>query len=282
MFRKPPRASTFPLGPEYEPSPTPGPQKEEAPIELTREDVSPERKLQAAFRVLKMREYLSITPPVSASVSHFPSPSIYGKFEDQKRDSVIGSRLILPRLKNDFLWLSLTLILKPTLLPAPISCQICKQDIFSRNPMGAAAWRLHGCGHRFHVSCFRGLEVMKTSNFRNDPNPEPSTTGPDSNDATESFTTQCRACENLMHQMRSIGRQEISARIMRLEDNLLPWLAPSQHSRYRKASRYYRTVEDREEEDMVVFVKEGLNARYLRNEGSKGANVEEMRHMERE
>jgi hypothetical protein len=282
MFRKPPRASTFPLGPESEPSPTPSAQEEEAPIEITREEVSPERKFQAAFRVQKMREYLSITPPASSSVSYLPSPSLGTKFEEQKRDSAIGSGPILPRLKNDFFWLSLTLILKPKLLPAPTICQICKQGICSRNPMGTAAWRLHGCGHRFHVSCLRGLEVMKTSNFCNDPNPEFSTTDPDSNDAPELCTTQCRACEILIHQMRSIGRQEISARIMRLEDNLLPWLAPLQHSRYRKTSKFYRTVEDREEEDMVVLVKGGLNARYLRNEGSKGANVEAMRHMGRE
>jgi hypothetical protein len=282
MFLKSPRAGTFPLGPDSEPSPLPSPQKGITPAQPVKEGISLERKLHAGFRVQKMREYLSATSPAPASVLHLPSPPSDAKFEEQRRDSAIGSVPILPKLKNDLLWLSLTLILKPTLLPAPVTCRICKQGIIPGNSIGAAAWRMHGCGHQFHVSCFRGLQFIKTSNSHNGPDSESPTTNPNSNNANEPCTTKCRSCENITYQIRILGRQETAARIVRLEDNLLPWLALLQHRRYRRASNFYRTVENGEEEEMVVFVKEGLNARYLRSEGLKGRRVEGMGVMGRE
>ncbi|KAF2797069.1 hypothetical protein K505DRAFT_358729 [Melanomma pulvis-pyrius CBS 109.77] len=261
-----------------------------------------QRKSQATARVHKLREYLSASPGSSPT----GTKAIAG---DQKRDSGTVFVPLLPRLQNDFLWLSLTPILRPTLSPAPIVCEVCKEDIFSGYPLSAAAWRIQGCGHQVHVRCLRKVDFgdceqddeadVRSEGDNTEPmddvqpglaKREPKITGngrrwdpkwqrwesdtPESIDIDEDAKTQrkawhtkCNICQCLQRQARNSTKDSMDARILRLEENLLPWLG-DWRCPGRKKSPLCRTVSSHPKKNIPASANESAGASSLGSDAS--------------
>lgn len=114
-------------------------------------------------------------------------------------------------LRDDFLYLSLT----PISLPwRPITCISCSSPFeFPKN----YGWRVHGCGHTYHTSCFR------SPLWRNLP----------TNNQSPKDQKPCPQCSALRHQCHNLPHSVLLSRLDRLENTLLPWGVdppPSSHA----------------------------------------------------
>ncbi|KAF2654329.1 hypothetical protein K491DRAFT_717260 [Lophiostoma macrostomum CBS 122681] len=230
---------TFPFGPDSR-SLLPEPPVKKAPdiVEAQWENIPLYRRINAATRVAHMRatfiphsiEYRALadhnrcsdiqeeankedmgTDSTTAVDSQQSSPSSNIKISEGEAmlNNRSGTPNELPKLKEDALWISL--IYLPTAAVAG-SCVACNKDITFPK---ASSWRLHGCGHRYHLSCFRDLSWLY---------PTSSTTSTSTDTPTLKATkkTKCFRCENFRRQCCKIGIQNMHSRIDRLENLLCP------------------------------------------------------------
>lgn len=145
-----------------------------------------------------VRESAADEPQGSSSISQGREYPLHATWVNN-----IRSRSLL-LLKQDFLWVAVTIIKAPR---GGLTCYGCKAEFtFPR----ARAWRLHGCGHFYHVSCFREL-LLKDANDRD--------VGLLESDEQEQ---NCFSCHALRSSAQCLRTAEIRARIRRLENNLLP------------------------------------------------------------
>lgn len=106
----------------------------------------------------------------------------------------------LSSLKTDILWQSLILIERHT---KSSKCQICRKVIMFPKEK---SWRLHGCGHHFHVNCFQKLDWLVATNTSHE----------------NSTKEKCNSCEQFYIQLRNVPLRVLHAMIKRFEHALLP------------------------------------------------------------